>query len=69
MLLYTDGVTESRDPWGGEYGIERLRQIAGSEQPLTAQALTSACLSDLTFFRSGRPKTDDLTVMVLQRVN
>lgn len=69
LLLYTDGVTESRDPWGAEYGIERLRLIAGSEQPLTPQALTSACLGDLTFFRSGRPKSDDLTVMVVQRVN
>jgi serine phosphatase RsbU (regulator of sigma subunit) len=35
---------------------------------LSAQALKSACLEDLKIFRSGAPKTDDLTIMVMRRV-
>ncbi|HJZ69499.1 MAG TPA: PP2C family protein-serine/threonine phosphatase [Blastocatellia bacterium] len=67
VLLYTDGVTESRDLLNSEYGTERLNRLAASGHALMPQALTSACLDDLYLFRSGQPKTDDLTVMVIQR--
>ena len=66
LLLYTDGLTESCDPLEAEYGTERLSSFAGARHSLGPQALTAACLDDATLFRSGRPKGDDLTVMVIQ---
>jgi sigma-B regulation protein RsbU (phosphoserine phosphatase) len=67
LLLYTDGLTESRSPYDAEYGTERLSKMVGAKHSFAPQALTAACLDDARFFRAGQPKTDDLTVMVIQR--
>lgn len=67
LLLYTDGLTESRDPLDAEYGIERLMSMVGARHTLAPRALTAACLGDAKSFRAGHAKTDDLTVMVIQR--
>lgn len=67
LLLYTDGLTESRDPVEAEYGSERLSKMVSAKHSFAPQALTAACLDDARSFRAGQPKTDDLTVMVIQR--
>jgi len=69
LLLYTDGLTESRDPVEAEYGSERLSKMVSAKHSFAPQALTAACLDDARSFRAGQPKTDDLTVMVIQRKN
>jgi len=67
LLLYTDGLTESRSPYDAEYGADRLTRVISTRHPLSPQALTAACIDDARSFRGGRSKTDDLTVMVIQR--
>jgi sigma-B regulation protein RsbU (phosphoserine phosphatase) len=67
LLLYTDGLTESRNPLDAEYGIERLVSTVGARHTLSPRALTAACLGDAKSFRAGHAKSDDLTVMVIQR--
>jgi len=67
LLLYTDGLTESRNPLEAEYGIERLTKMVEPRYTLHPRAMTAACLADAKSFRGGRPKSDDLTVMVVQR--
>ncbi len=67
LLLYTDGLTESLDPMDTEYGTERLSRMVSVNHSFAPQALTAACLDDARSFRAGQPKTDDLTVMVIQR--
>jgi sigma-B regulation protein RsbU (phosphoserine phosphatase) len=67
LLLYTDGLTESRDPLETEYGTERLSRMVSVKHSFAPQALTAACLDDARTFRAGQPKGDDLTVMVIQR--
>ncbi|MFY9553120.1 MAG: SpoIIE family protein phosphatase [Blastocatellia bacterium] len=67
LLLYTDGLTESRDPLEAEYGAERLSHMVGARHSFGPRALTAACLADARSFRAGQPTTDDLTVMVIQR--
>jgi sigma-B regulation protein RsbU (phosphoserine phosphatase) len=67
LLLYTDGLTEARDPLDGEYGSERLLRLAGAYRSLAPQQLVEACLEDVRSFRSGAPRTDDLTVMAIRR--
>jgi sigma-B regulation protein RsbU (phosphoserine phosphatase) len=67
LLLYTDGLTESLDPKDTEYCIERLSRMVSVNHSFAPQALTAACLDDARSFRAGQPKTDDLTVMVIQR--
>ena len=67
LLLYTDGLTESRSPYDAEYGADRLSRVVSAKHSLAPEALTAACIEDARSFREGQPKTDDLTVMVIQR--
>ncbi len=67
LLLYTDGLSEARNGAGIEYGGERLSSWLSKNHPLAPQELIGACLRDVAAFRSGAPKTDDLTVMAIRR--
>jgi serine phosphatase RsbU (regulator of sigma subunit) len=66
MLLYTDGVTEMRNPAGELYGPERLRAAvqAAAAEP---EALGAAVLADVRRFAAGRPQGDDLTLVCVGR--
>ena len=66
LLLYTDGVTETHDLAGAEFGAERLLQslsVPGPAQPLE---LINNCVSFLNDFRGDGSKADDLTLMALR---
>jgi len=67
LLLFTDGVVESRSPAGTEYGEASLTRALTLHGSRTPKELMHACLDDLAAFRSGTPLTDDLTLMVVRR--
>ncbi len=70
LLLYTDGITESRNESGEELGQEGLLAMARSlpvdprEGPV---AFGHALLATLQRFRGSAPQRDDETLAVLQR--
>jgi serine phosphatase RsbU (regulator of sigma subunit) len=65
LVLYTDGVTESRR--GQElYGEERLDALLGRKATLPAGELARAVLDDCRAFASGEP-ADDCAVVVVRR--
>jgi sigma-B regulation protein RsbU (phosphoserine phosphatase) len=68
LVLYTDGLTESRNASGAEYGVERLSEVLGRYHSLSPPELLSSFLDDLDLFSSGFPKTDDVTVVAIRRV-
>lgn len=67
LFLFTDGLSESRDTAGEEYGTTRLMNLLCRRQDLLPDELIRACLGDLSDFCAGTPKHDDLTVMALRR--
>jgi len=67
LVLYTDGLSEAQDGGGTEYGEARLMEFFGAKKSLGAEALTVACLEDWTSFSSVASRTDDLTLMMLER--
>ncbi len=67
LLLYTDGVSEALSPFDVEYGAGRLSKLVGRSQALPPEDLIQACLDDVTAFRSGAPRRDDLTIMMIRR--
>jgi sigma-B regulation protein RsbU (phosphoserine phosphatase) len=67
LLLYTDGVSEARNPDNQEYGEDRLVSLLQKHHTLSPEKLVEACRDDLTAFRAGVPKTDDVTIMALRR--
>jgi phosphoserine phosphatase RsbU/P len=68
LLLYTDGLTESRNGDGAEYGLHRIRALADQHRCIEAAELISKCLEDLTSFGDGLKQTDDLTLLAVRRV-
>jgi serine phosphatase RsbU (regulator of sigma subunit)/pSer/pThr/pTyr-binding forkhead associated (FHA) protein len=66
LVLYTDGITEARNPSGDFYGVERLRQLVHNA-PETAQGLGEAILEDVRRFAAGRPQSDDITLVCITR--
>ena len=69
LFLFTDGLSESRDPAGAEYSTERLQSLLCRHHALHPQELIGRCLGDLRDFNAGAARFDDLTVMALRRVS
>ena len=67
LVVYTDGLSESHNSAGEEYGVERIAGHVGKNYHLTPQSLVAASLADVRGFAAGARRTDDLTILVLQR--
>ena len=68
LVLYTDGVSEAMNSAGEEFGVDRLRQIFIDNPPTSAREATEAILEAVHHFADGYPQSDDVTCLVLQRV-
>jgi len=72
IALYTDGLTEMRNPAGEMLGItgvrEMLQKLAVSESPLPpAEDFADRLLAALETFRQSTPAADDLTFLLIRR--
>jgi sigma-B regulation protein RsbU (phosphoserine phosphatase) len=64
LLMYTDGITESRNADGEEFGEDRLEELASRTLDKDAAALTQAVISAAAQFSNGH-FDDDLTVVAV----
>ena len=69
LLLYTDGLTETADASGKEYGVARVHELAKRYAAAEPQELLSAYLNELNLFSASAKQADDLTLMVLHRTH
>jgi sigma-B regulation protein RsbU (phosphoserine phosphatase) len=67
LVLYSDGLSETRNLKGVEYGTERLSRLVNGFYGLTPEGIIAACLKDLRDFRGGAIREDDLTIMAIRR--
>jgi len=67
LFLYTDGLSESLDGAGNEYGAARLSQLLNDNHSLSPDSLISLCRHELHSFAEGRVPGDDLTLMAIRR--
>ena len=69
LLLYTDGVSETRNPADEQFGQARLREFLERENHLTAGAFADRLLDRLDEW-SGRPRgedpEDDVTLLAIR---
>jgi len=63
LVLYTDGITEGRNPGGDEYGEDRLADAALRHRALSAEEMLAAMLREVESFNSGVYE-DDATLIV-----
>jgi serine phosphatase RsbU (regulator of sigma subunit) len=69
MLLYTDGVTEAKNPHNVQYNLEHLRDalIRHASAPMpSAQKIRDGVIDDVIAW--SRLRQDDVTVVVLRRI-
>lgn len=64
LALYTDGVTESFNEAGEEFGEQRLAEALRRYRDLPLQALLGAIVEDVRGFSLGGEQHDDITLIV-----
>jgi phosphoserine phosphatase RsbU/P len=67
-LLYTDGVFEAKNSQQEEFGMSRSKNFFGTHTDSSAVRFANALLDEISHFAghdSGRPREDDITLLVL----
>lgn len=67
LVVYSDGVTETFNAAGDEFGEQRLGEIVARECGKSASAIQDAILEGLEAFAPGEKATDDRTLIVIKR--
>lgn len=67
LVLYTDGLSETEDADGSEFGIDRIAGTCLAHAGRTPAEMVARTLADIDWFRSG-PVADDLTMMAISRI-
>ncbi len=62
-MLYTDGVTEARNPEGDEFGEQRLLETVVATPDCAASALAWMLLTAINTFAANATQHDDITVV------
>ncbi len=66
ILIFTDGITEAESVIG-QYGEERLEKFTAKNSHLTADKICDNILEDVLNFVEDYPRSDDITMMIVQR--
>jgi len=67
LILYTDGVTDALNSNEEEYGMSRLIDAATESWSCEPEKFVANCLSDVSAFRGGSPRSDDISIMGIRR--
>jgi serine phosphatase RsbU (regulator of sigma subunit) len=65
LVLYTDGITESFNPAGEEFGVERLIEALRRHRELSPQAMIRSIVDEVRQF-SPDEQYDDITLIVVR---
>jgi len=67
VVLYTDGITEMRNPEKEEYGLGRVQSLLLKHNNLNASEFADLLVEDVEHFRKDAPPHDDMTLLVFKR--
>ena len=68
LVLYTDGLSETRSPAGEEFEEERIAETARAGAGLPAREIVGKLVSEVRAFAAEAGLIDDLTVVVVKRL-
>jgi phosphoserine phosphatase RsbU/P len=66
LLLFSDGVTDMRDPGGACYGRDALVEVARRHRTLDAESIAGAIHGAVCRHRAGAEAFDDFTLLVVR---
>jgi phosphoserine phosphatase RsbU/P len=67
LVLYTDGVTETLNAEGDEFGLDRMRQSVRAGATNGAQAIVRKIIEDVRDFTGSIPQNDDITLIAIRK--
>jgi len=67
LVLYTDGLTETLNSEGEEFGVDRMMQSVRASANDGAQAMVKRIIGDVREFTGSVPQNDDMTLIAIRR--
>ena len=67
LVLYTDGVTETLNSEGDEFGVDRMMQSVRASANDSAQAIVKRIIEDVREFTGSVPENDDMTLIAIRK--
>lgn len=67
IILYTDGITEAKNILNNDYGKERFLASVQQHSNLSVQDQITAIVGDIKRFIGTAPRTDDISVVIIQK--
>ncbi|HYP53788.1 MAG TPA: PP2C family protein-serine/threonine phosphatase, partial [Pyrinomonadaceae bacterium] len=68
LVAYSDGVTETQNPQGEEFGAERLHQVVWQNIDQSAAGIRDKIEAALSAFAQGTPAVDDITLVIVKKL-
>ena len=65
LVMFTDGMTDCRDPKGEPYGLERIKQTMTGLRNMTAQDGCDQLFDSLMLYQRGAKQDDDVTLVAI----
>ncbi|HGY54060.1 MAG TPA: GAF domain-containing protein [Caldithrix abyssi] len=69
LFLFSDGVTEAMNPAEKEFSEERLEQVLQELRENSAREIIDTVLSEIRQHMAGANQADDITMVVIKRIN
>lgn len=66
LVIYTDGLTEARNPQGQFFETPRLHRLVRESARLGCAELHALLIEELDRFTGGAPQADDVTLLVVE---
>jgi sigma-B regulation protein RsbU (phosphoserine phosphatase) len=67
LVLYTDGLTETLNSEGDEFGVDRMMQSVRASANVGAQAIVKRIIEDVREFTGSVPQNDDMTLIAIRK--
>jgi sigma-B regulation protein RsbU (phosphoserine phosphatase) len=67
LVLYTDGLTETLNTEGDEFGVDRMMESVRASANDGAQAIVKGIIEDVRKFTGSVPQNDDMTLIAIRK--
>jgi sigma-B regulation protein RsbU (phosphoserine phosphatase) len=68
LLLYTDGMTDCRNPYGESFGLEKIKTTLSGLSNIDAQQVCDYLLDTLVSYQNGLKQDDDVTLVAIHSI-
>jgi sigma-B regulation protein RsbU (phosphoserine phosphatase) len=65
LIMFTDGMTDCRDPKGIPFGLDRIRKTLENLNEITAQSVCNNLFDTLMKYQDGSKQDDDVTLLAV----